>query len=364
MTSSDIIRYRLYNQQISHFKFKRPEDVVRWMGAMQAQDFPGALWSVGLRTPNSTLADIQKALADRKIVRTWPMRGTLHFIAPKDIRWMLELCAPRVVASAAGRRAQMDIDEKAINRSKELFENALRGNKQLIRAEMIDTLEKGGIKTAGQRGYHLLGHAAQTGLICFGPLQGRQQTFVLIDEWVAKTRKLERDEAIRELLIRYFTSHGPATLYDFAWWTGLKISDIRAGMETVVKDLRQEVVEGKTYWMGKDLPELDHTPSAYLLPGFDEYMLGYKDRSDALETLHSDKIVPGSNGMFLSTIVINGTVVGTWKKTIKKSGVAITLNPFVALSKAEKDSLEQAANHYGKFLNIPIADGSLLIANS
>ncbi len=353
MTSSDIIRYRLYNQQISHFKFTKPEDVVRWMGAVQAQDFPGALWSVGLRTPNVTVENVKQALADRKIVRTWPMRGTLHFIAPEDIRWMLELCTPRIIKGAVGRYAQLDIDEKVIRKSAELFEDALRGGKQLMRAEMLEVLEKGGVTTADQRGYHLLGHAAQTGLICFGPLQEKQQTFVLIDEWVPKTRQFNREEALRELIMRYFTSHGPATLHDFAWWAGLKVSDVRAGLGAVSQDLRQEVVDGKTYWMSKDLPELNHTPSAYLLPGFDEYMLGYTDRSHGLEKLHANKIVPGNNGMFLSTVVINGRVVGTWKRTIKKSGIIITLNPFIPLSKAEEDSLEKAGEHYGRFMGTP-----------
>ena len=144
MTNQDIARLRLHNQRISGATFKRPADAIAWLGAVQAQDYLGGLWAVGLRMRNAVEADIERALADRTIIRTWPMRGTLHFVAAADARWMLELLTPRVVASNAKcLLRQFDLDEAVFARSKDLFERALQGGKQLTRNAMYKVLEEG-----------------------------------------------------------------------------------------------------------------------------------------------------------------------------------------------------------------------------
>ncbi len=347
----NIAEYRLYNQQIARPEFEKPGQVVAWLGAVQAQDYPGALWSIGLRTPGAMLSDVEQAIADRAIIRTWPMRGTLHFVAPEDVRWMLALLTPRVAANSAGRRAQLGLDETIFARSKELFARALQGGKRLERKEMLDVLERGGITTGGQRGYHILWRLAQSGLICFGPMQGKQPTFVLLDEWVPQAGELPRDEALARLAARYFTGHGPATLGDFMWWSGLTAADARAGLEMAKAQLVSEQVGGQTCWMPENIPaSQDH--ATYLLPGFDEYLLGYKDRSAVLDPQYADLTHPGNNGMFSPTVVIGGRVAGTWKRTFVKGMVVITPQPFTAFSKDQEQAIAAVAERYGRFVGL------------
>ncbi len=226
-----ITQLRLYNQRIACSQFTSPHEVVAWLGAMQAQDYTGAKWSIGLRLPGSSDAAIEQAIAARAIVRTWPMRGTLHFVETSDVRWMLELLTPRIVAGSARRMQQLELDEAIIARSKELFARALQGGKQLTRGDMFQLLEGAGISSAGQRGYHLLARAAQDGMICFGVPSGKQQTFALLEEWAPQAKRLGREEALAELARRYFTSQGPATLQDFMWWSGLTAADARFGVQ-------------------------------------------------------------------------------------------------------------------------------------
>jgi hypothetical protein len=353
MTLFDLARYRLSNQLIARRKFRKPGEVVAWLGAMQAQDFFGAKWSVGLRSLNATNAAIEQALADRKIVRTWPMRGTLHFVAPEDVRWMLALLTPRVIAASRRRWQQLELNTKIFSQSRKVFAQALHGGQQLTRDEMYQALERAKISTAGQRGYHLLWRNAQEGLICLGAPRGKQQTFVLLDEWVPTTQPLERDEALATLVLRYFVSHGPATLKDLGWWSGLTMKDLQTGIEMVRSKLASEVVEGKTYWMASRMPPIPHTsPTAYLLPSFDEYILGYTDRSPVLDPRHSKRFYSGLNFLFSPTIVIDGRVEGTWKRVIRNGRVDLALKPFNPLRRADAHALRGAVQRYGEFMNM------------
>ena len=345
---------RLHNQQISRTRFNTPEQIVAWLGGMQGQDYAGAKWSIGLRLPNATAADVERAIDERKILRTWPMRGTLHFVAAADVRWILALTSPRNIAGSARRRGNLELDDKTLARCREVFTKTLQGGKQQSRDEMYAALESAGISTDGQRGYHILWNSALHGLICFAATTDKEQSFALLDEWVAPTQDKTRDEALAELALRYFTSRGPATLQDFIWWSGLSAGEARAGFEAIKSHLVQETVNKQTYWMPADVAVPKEERSAFALPGFDEYLLGYKDRSAVLDTAHAEKVCPGGNGIFASTIVIDGRVVGTWKRTIKKSEIEITATPFTGLSKADKKRYTEAANCYGEFLKMPV----------
>ena len=220
MPISSLVLHRLANQHITGPGFEHPEQALRWMGAIQAQDYAQAVWAIGLRSESATLVDVEQAIAEKKIVRTWPMRGTIHFVPAEDVKWMLQLSAPRMLAGVRGRQAQLGLDPAVLERSRQIFYDALHGGRRLTRAEMLATLERAGIPTQSQRGYHILWYAAQTGLICMGPMHKKAQTFVLLDEWVPGSRDLPREEALGELARRYFSSHGPATLRDFARWAG------------------------------------------------------------------------------------------------------------------------------------------------
>jgi len=355
MTNSDIARLRLNNQRIAGTRFEQPADVVAWLGAVQAQDYLGSLWAVGLRMQKAVEADIERALANRTMIRTWPMRGTLHFVAAADIRWMLELLTPRVVANNAQRiHRQFGLDEATFARCKDLFVRALEGGKQLTRNATYEVLEAGGISTASGRGLHILGRLAQDGLICFAGRVGKQQTFALLDEWAPKAKRMVRDEALAEIARRYFTSHGPATLQDFAWWSGLTTADAKAGLEMAKRFLAQEVSDGQTYWLASSMPAAkDSPPTAYLLPAFDEYTVAYKDRSAVLDPKYTKQVNSG-NGIFYPTIVVDGQVAGTWKRTIKKDKLLITPSLFAKLKRAETRAFAEAANRYGEFLGASV----------
>jgi winged helix DNA-binding protein len=354
--STDIAHQRLVNQRIDGERFEKPEEVVRWLGAIQAQDYLQALWAIGLRLKSATVADVERAILGGKIVRTWPMRGTLHFVPPEDAKWMLTLSASRMLARDGRRLKQLGLDEEIMERCKELFHRALKGNRRLSRPEMMKVLEEAGISTEKQRGYHILWYVAQAGLICLGPMQDKQQTFVLLDEWVPNSRDLSREESLTELARRYFAGHGPATVHDFAWWAGLTITEARSGLESAMPELTSETIEGKDYWMTSDAP--GHT--AYdesrieLLPAFDEYLLGYKDRAAVLAVEDATKVVPGKNGVFLPTIVVDGRVVGTWKRKRKKNSIDITMTPFTYLGDLD-ERVNKAAERYCGFLGLPLS---------
>jgi hypothetical protein len=355
MTSFDIARLRLHNQHISRSTFEKPADVVAWMGAVQAQDYIGALWAVGLRMHKAVEADIEQAIADRTIIRTWPMRRTLHFVAADDVRWMLDLLTPRTVANIAQRLLKhFGLDEATFARSKDLFVRALEGGKQLTRNAMYEVLEAGGISTASPRGLHILSRLAQDGLICFGAREGKQQTFALLDEWAPNVKRMARDKSLAELAGRYFTSHGPATLQDFAWWSGLTTTDARAGIDMAKRFLAQEVSDGQTYWFASSMPVAKYSsPTAYLLPAYDEYTVAYKDRSAVLNREYAKNANYG-HGIFNPTIVVDGQVVGTWKRTIRKDALVITPSPFSKLKRAETRAFAEAAKRYGEFLDASV----------
>jgi winged helix DNA-binding protein len=356
MTDMDIARQRLVNQRIDGEKFEKPEEVVRWLGAIQAQDYLQALWAIGLRLQSATVADVERAISDGKIVRTWPMRGTLHFVPPEDARWRLRLSASRILARDGRRLEQLGLDEGIMERCKELFYDALKGHKRLSRPEMMQLLEEAGISTQNQRGYHILWYLSQSGLICPGPMQGKQQTFVLLDEWVPYSRELSREESLAELAKRYFASHGPATVHDLAWWAGLTVTEARSGLEAAKSGLVSEKIDGREYWTTGDAP--GHTArdgsSIHLLPAFDEYLLGYKDRGAVLAVDDALRVVPGKNGVFFPTIVVDGRVVGTWKRKLKKNSVDITLSPFAHLDDLDVRAIE-AAGSYSDFVGLPLS---------
>jgi hypothetical protein len=340
-----------------------PGGVVRSMLAMQGQDLPGARWSIGLRG-RVTDEEVGAAFDAGDIVRSWPMRGTLHVVAAEDIGWMLELMAPRVVAATATRRAQLGITADDLRLARDAAVGALEGGRSLTREALLSALTASGIATDGQRGYHFLGYLAQTGIIVLGPVAGRQQSFVLLAEWVREPRQLEREEALGELASRFFRSHGPATERDLARWSGLPLRDVRRGIALCPDRLARLELGGTTYHLASEVldtapaaPPGAAAPAVRLLPGFDEFLLGYGDRGAALAPEHAQAVVPGNNGMFQPTIVIDGEVVGTWKRTAGIREVVVRLSPFAPLPDAVREGLADAALAYGEFLGKPARIG-------
>lgn len=345
MKASDIARIRLASQQIGATRFDEPGALVAHMGALQAQDHASALWAIGLRVRGASLADVLAAIASRAVVRTWLLRGTLHVVAGADLRSMLALLGPRTIAAMAGRHRQLELDDQVFTACRKLLEKALRGT-PLARGVLFALLEANGIATAGQRGIHILWRLSQDGLLCFADHIGKQPAFALLDDWLPQSAPpLARDEALARLAVRYFTSHGPATVADFAYWSGLTLTDARRGLAGA-HGLEQRTADGTTWIMAPGaFDQAGDGRGVFLLPGFDEYLLGYKDRGAVLAPEYAERITPGGNGVFKPMIVSNGRIVGTWRR----ADAALAPEAFTTLSGAEKKALAAAGARYRSF---------------
>lgn len=355
MTSLNITHHRLRSQHLAQPTFDTPVDVVQWMGAVQAQDFAAAKWALGLRMSKAIEDDIERAFTNGAILRTHVMRPTWHFVSPTDIRWLLTLTAPRVCTLMAYYDRQLELDDATFSRSHATLIKALEGGKQLTRPELASILQQVGIATDnGQRMTHLMMRAELDGIICSGARRGKQFTYALLDERVPQAPVLEHDEALVELVKRYFTSHGPATMQDFMWWSGLTGVEAKAGLEMNALHLLHESVNGQTYWFSEVTPLADMTSTAYLLPNFDEYTVSYKDRSATLERVYAHKRVVSASEQLGNVIVLNGQIVGNWKRALTKDTVSIVLSPFTSLNTIEKQTVVEAAERYGAFLGLSV----------
>ncbi|MGN6722641.1 MAG: winged helix DNA-binding domain-containing protein, partial [Marmoricola sp.] len=299
-----------------------------------------------------TEADVERALLDREIVRTWPMRGTLHLVAAADARWMPELLGPRASQSAAGRRRGLGLDDVAVKKARAAWEAGLSGGRCLGRPELFALMEAAGVDSGDQRGPHLLRYFAEQGVLCFGPHVGKQPTYALLQEWVPDARVLDRDEALAELALRYFSSHGPVTLDDFAGWAFLTKGDARAGLAAVEKQLERTDIDGLPHWHGP----LDATPTGvHLLPGFDEYVLGYKNRSAFSTPEIMAAVVPGGNGMFKASVLVDGQIVGLWSVKRFARRQEVRVDWFEGRPRPAPDLLDEAAQRYARFTEVETA---------
>jgi hypothetical protein len=351
MTPANFLRHRLHHQRLAATNFEDPAEPVRWLGAVQAQDYLGSLWAIALRTRTATEKLVERAIAERAIVRTWPMRGTLHFVAAEDVRWMLELMTPRVVAASGGRlQREYDLDERSFGRSREIVARALEGGRRLTRDALYRTLDNARVSTAGGRGLHIIWRLAHDGLICFGPRKGRQHTFVLLDEWIPRAKRMAREEALAELARRYFISRGPATVHDFAWWSGLLLSDAAEGLGMAGSELASFDLADRNYWASPAMPPDGSSPRAFLLPAFDEYTVAYRDRSAVVQPSHA-RYAKGMD-LLRPAVVVNGRVVGTWARKLAGGSVEVGLTPFTPLGTTARRAVTAAARRYAAFLEL------------
>jgi len=312
---------------------------VRALVAVQAQDYPAGLWAIGQRTTDPSRAAVERALADRSLVRTWPMRGTLHVVAAEDVRWLLGLLASRIVKRAAGRHRQLSLDAKAFAKARSVFETALSGGASMTRSELYAILSRAKIAPDGQRGAHILTVLAMERVLCFAAHRGKQATFTLLDEWIPKSRELGGDEAFAELARRYFDGHGPATVDDFAWWTGLNQGEARRALELVRAELESHVVRGVTYWSGPLATAKRGT--AHLLSAWDELTVGYRDRTAIVGANHATATMNG----LAWCVAVDGKVVGLWRRDKGK----VTIRPIGKLAPAAAKAIARATQRYVDF---------------
>jgi len=349
MTNLDIAQWRIHSQHIARQTFGEPHEIVKYLGAIQAQDYAGAKWALGLRLQNANDAAIEKAMAVGGIIRTHVLRPTWHFVTPADARWMIELTAPRINAFSASRYRQLQLDNAVFKRTNDALAKALEGGKQLTRMEITEVLNNAGVVTDDLRFIHLLMHAELDKVICSGARRGKQHTYAFFDDRVPAGSMLTKEEALAELAGRYFIGRGPATLQDFTWWSGLAAVDARLGLEIAKHGLAKMIVDGREYWMRQGSRDLNSkAPIAHLLPAFDEFAVAYKDRT---ATVNPKYLKQARYVIFDPSIVANNQVVGTWKRTIKKNGIDIALNPFGMLNKTQAKAVEAAAERYRRFIN-------------
>jgi hypothetical protein len=351
MELSDISYHRLQNQQLIGSEFKTGQDIVGRMGAMQAQDFEMAKWAIGIRLPGSTQQTIESAINKGEIIRTHLMRPTWHLVSSDDIYWMLELTAPQIKASMKFRDKQLELTESVYKKSRSILERSLQGNNHLSREELISEYKKANIAVDMNRASHLLMRAELDGIVCSGRLKNGKPTFALLEEWVKKTKVVKREDALTLLANKYFTSHGPATIHDFKWWSGLTVSESKQALEMIKPKLVSETSGKQVYWFNSKESVLKfHDQTVQLLPAYDEFIISYKDRSAVFP--HDDfRKAVSINGVFRPVIVIKGQVAGIWQKKVKNEHVIIETKFFRPYSKFLIRLVKNAAMSYGNFLN-------------
>jgi len=353
MHSSDIAHARLENQHLTGAKFKTPYEAVSWLVAVQSQDYFAASWSLAQRIENATDEVINQAFNDGKILRTHVMRPTWHFVAPEDIRWMLELTSPRVKQLMKHYNHKLELTDAVFAKTTAIIVKVLQEKKHATRQELKTALTKAGITTDVQRLGHIVSWAELDAVICSGPRIGKQFTYALLDDRAARTKKKTRDEALAELAKRYFRSHGPAQLKDFAWWSGLTIKDAQEAISMVKSQFSEEIIDEKTYWLKETKAIKQKSLGAFLLSIFDEYTIAYKDRSTLGGEKYFERII--SQGSALTGVIIfDGKIIGTWKRVIKKNNVEIILAPFEKLDTRQTEALKKAAETYSAFIRLPV----------
>ncbi|MDE2026135.1 MAG: AlkZ family DNA glycosylase [Patescibacteria group bacterium] len=350
----DLLLRRLDSQRLTGEKFSTSKDAVSFFGVVQAQDFAAAKWSLSLRVADATNAIIEEAYNKGDILRTHVLRPTWHFVSPEDIRPFLALSAPQIKKITAYYNKHLGLTEEVLQKTNRIITKALTGKHFLTRQEIKACLEKERIPTDVQRLGHIVMSAEIEGLITSGPMRGKQFTYALLDERVPQSNDMQRDEVLARLAEKYFTSHGPAQVKDFAWWSGLSIKQATEGVSFVASKFEKISINNKTYWFAPKAMSLQkNRQKVFLLSVYDEYFISYTDRTEIYDNQHKDKL-PIGNALLTSLIIRNGKVAGTWKRTISNQNIDVTLYPFSPLQSTESEELEKIVNAYGTFFGLPV----------
>lgn len=355
MTPKDVLGHRLIHQGLQGARQDSPQAVVHALGAVQAQDYGGAKWALALRLLDAADSAIEQAFSDGAILRTHILRPTWHFVTPQDIRWMLALTAPRVQAASAQYYRNQELDAATLRRGGEALARALEGGAHLTRADLTTVLERAKIDVRESRPALIIFHAELEGILCSGARRGKQHTYALLDHRASSTKAKSREESLAELTRRYFSSHGPATEDDFVWWSGLTHSDARQGLEFAGQHLERMVLKAGVFWAAEaPLPRpVRRTVTALLLPNYDEYLVAYSDRSLMFDETATDKLDSRGNPIFQNTVLVDGRIVGTWRRTLKTRTIAVAIDLHRRLTKAERSAVDEAVESYSRYVGQP-----------
>lgn len=349
MKDRDIIHLRLRNQQLSKSAFKNTIELVRWLGAVQSQDYAGAKWALAGRLKNAVEKEIDEAFDDGKILRTHVLRPTWHFVLPEDIRWMVGLTEPRISAFSAKHFRDLGLDKSVLSRSNKIIVKALGQGKHLTKKELGIALQKARIDTNELRLTFIIFRAELDGLICSGARRGKQFTYALLDQRAGDAKNLKKDEALNELASRYFASRGPATVKDFTWWSGLSPADARKAVEIIRAKLSREETDGEVYYFVSPSSTSAATKLlVHLLPAWDEYTVAYKDRSLVIDPQFESE---AGHGVFNPNIVVNGKIKGSWRRELTNTSVAVETRYFAVPGKVLLQKVESTARMYAKYLD-------------
>lgn len=340
MNASELLDIRLHNQLLALHSKKETHDIVSWMGAMQSQSLDLAKWAIGVRLENKTVKDIDETLSAGKIIRTHILRPTWHFVSSDDIHWMYDLSNPRLRPIYRSYSRMLQLDEKYISSFVPTLVKILEGNKHFTKQELTDIFASQGIVIDSKVLSHAINYAEMEGLVVNGCVRGKQQTFTLLEELAPRKETISKEEALERLARRFFTSHAPATIQDFAWWSGLSLTECKQAIDMIKNDFISETIDGRSFLMKNDTQTRQRDKdSALLLPPFDELVVSYKDRSDMIGDEHYSKVMT-KNGLFSPTLMLNGRIIGSWKKTVLKGKPKIELSFFEKTSKKTEQLFE------------------------
>jgi hypothetical protein len=367
--------HRLHTQQIAQQQFQQPNELLNWMGAMQAQDYEMSKWAVALRLSpkaNSKFnqpspigegkgevkqqnefgiseAKIEAALNNGELIRTHILRPTWHIVAPENLRWMLDLSAPQLSRTLNSYNKSVGIDAKTLLKAEKIILKLLAKKNHCTRDEIMAVLQAEKINTDNYRSAHIMFHAELNGLVCNGIRKGKEISYALLDERIPQSKKINRDEALAKLATIYFQSHSPATLKDFSWWSGLNQTDAKKAIDFISKKLEKIEVGEQQYFVFHPKEKIKQNAEIHLLPAFDEYIISYNHRLDVVDKNHAPKVFT-NNGIFKPMIVHDGKIIGIWKRTIAGKKLKTEIFPFEKLSKQTELKIEKKMEEFKNYL--------------
>jgi hypothetical protein len=349
MNASEMLQLRLNSQMLLPESAWSVQEVVSRMGAMQAQDYTSMKWAIGCRAQGSTENEVEAALDNGNLLRTHVLRPTWHVVAANDIRWMVELTAPRIRNRMKPRDRQLGLTPEIIKKSKSILVKAMEFGNHKTKEELDLLWKEASIPTTEYRDAHLLMHAELDGLICSGKSIGKNRTYALMDERVPERQQVSRDEALARLATSYFNGHGPATMQDFIWWSGLTVGEAKQALESVKFEFQSETVGSQTFLFPNNVfvpaPQKD---LVHPLPAFDEFIIAYQDRTATLIPEQFQKIV-SNNGVFRPALLLDGKVVGVWSRAAKKDRIDVEITLFMVLRPQILENIKDAFVRYGHF---------------
>jgi hypothetical protein len=345
----------MHSQRLWGDPLESPEQVVRRLGALQAQEYAYAKWSVAQRAAGVDEAAMDRALSAGTILRTHILRPTWHFVLAEDIRWMLKVSAPRVNALNAYYYRQLSLDDELFATTNGVITNTIERSGHLTRKELAATLDLAGIAASGLRLAYIIMRAELDGIVCSGAPRGKQQTYALVDERAPDATIMDTDEALAELTRRYFTARGPATLKDFLRWSSLTAIEGRKGLDAIESELESELMDERTYWFVTSSSSRKKEPNVVdLVQGYDECIMSYSESRDVLledvtYLADTSEVQP-----FLHAILLDGRLIGRWKRVLERGSVAIETSFNRPLNRDEKIGLDTAVERYGRFVARPV----------